>query len=56
MTYRPGTVKRDMTISLPRPRDPSNPAFNAIREDLGLLMMQEEQRFSDDERKGMARD
>ena len=50
MTYRPGTIKRDMAISLPRPRDPSDPAFNAIRKELGLLVMQEQQRFSDAER------
>ena len=50
MTYRPGTIKRDMVISLPRPRDPSDPAFNAIRKELGLLVMQEQQRFSDAER------
>ena len=50
MTYRPGTIKRDMVISLPRPRDSSDPAFNAIRKELGLLVMQEQQRFSDAER------
>jgi NitT/TauT family transport system ATP-binding protein len=52
MTYRPGTIKRDMAITLPRPRDPSDPAFNAIRKELGLLVMQEQQRFGEDERKG----
>ena len=45
-----------MTISLPHPLDPSDPAFNAIRKELGPLVTQEERRFSDDERKGMARD
>jgi NitT/TauT family transport system ATP-binding protein len=52
MTYRPGTIKRDMAITLGRPRDPSDPAFNAIRKELGLLVMQEQQRFGEDERKG----
>ena len=56
MTYRPDTIKRDMAIGLARPRDPSDAAFNAIRKELGLLVMQEQQRFSDDERKGAARD
>jgi NitT/TauT family transport system ATP-binding protein len=56
MTYRPGTIKRDIAITLPRPRDPSDAAFNAIRKELGVLVMQEQQRFSDDERKAAAHD
>ena len=30
MTYRPGTIKRDVAIDLPRPRDPSDPEFNRL--------------------------
>ena len=26
MTYRPGTIKRDQPIALPRPRDPARPS------------------------------
>ena len=48
MTYRPGTVKCDMTVALARPRDPSAPAFNALKRELGLLVMEEQQRHRDD--------
>lgn len=51
MTYRPGEIKRDMGVTLPRPRDPSDGAFNAIRKELGVLVMQEQQRLTDDERR-----
>lgn len=49
MTYRPGTVKRDITVSLPRPRDPSAPEFNALKRELGQLVMEEQQRHHTDE-------
>ena len=44
MTYRPGTVKRDMLVDLPRLRDPSSPDFNALKRELGQLVMEEQQR------------
>ena len=44
MTYRPGTVKRDVAIDLPRPRDPSDPEFNRIKRMLGEMVMEEQQR------------
>jgi NitT/TauT family transport system ATP-binding protein len=44
MTYRPGTVKLDLPITLERLRDPSSPAFNAIKKELGGLLMAEQQR------------
>lgn len=49
MTYRPGTVKRDITVALARPRDPSAPAFNALKRELGQLVMEEQQRHHTDE-------
>jgi NitT/TauT family transport system ATP-binding protein len=49
MTYRPGTVKRDLMVELPRLRDPSSPAFNALKRELGLLVMEEQQRHHDAE-------
>jgi NitT/TauT family transport system ATP-binding protein len=49
MTYRPGTVKRDMLVDLPRPRDPAAPAFNALKRELGMLVMEEQQRHHHDE-------
>ena len=50
MTYRPGTIKRDQLIALPRPRDPASPAFNALKRELGLLVMEEQQRHQQAER------
>ena len=49
MTYRPGTVKRDLLVDLPRLRDPSSPAFNALKRELGHLVMEEQQRHHDSE-------
>ena len=49
MTYRPGTVKRDIMVDLARPRDPSAPEFNALKRELGLLVMEEQQRHHSDE-------
>jgi NitT/TauT family transport system ATP-binding protein len=49
MTYRPGTVKRDIVVDLARPRDPSAPEFNALKRELGLLVMEEQQRHHTDE-------
>jgi len=49
MTYRPGTVKRDMLVELPRERDPSAPEFNALKRELGQLVMEEQQRHHNEE-------
>ena len=49
MTYRPGTVKRDMMVELPTGRDPASPAFNALKRELGQLVMEEQQRHHNDE-------
>jgi len=51
MTYRPGTVKRDQRVDIPRPRDPSGHAFNELKRELGRLVMEEQQRHADDEMK-----
>jgi NitT/TauT family transport system ATP-binding protein len=51
MTYRPGTVKRDMIVDLPRKRDPSSVKFNALKRELGQLVMEEQQRHFEDELK-----
>lgn len=51
MTYRPGTVKRDHIVQIPRPRDPASPEFNKLKRELGLLVMEEQQRHSNDEMK-----
>lgn len=52
LTYRPGSVKRDIAIEIPRPRDSSSAEFNEIKRELGILVMEEQQRFSDAERRG----
>jgi NitT/TauT family transport system ATP-binding protein len=49
MTYRPGTVKRDLIVDLPRPRDPAAGEFNALKRELGQLVMEEQQRHHHDE-------
>jgi NitT/TauT family transport system ATP-binding protein len=56
MTYRPGTVKRDLMVTLPRLRDPSAPEFNALKRELGQLVMEEQQRHHNDELKMAAVD
>ena len=52
MTYRPGTVKRVVTIPLPRPRDPGSAEFNRLEAGLTALVMEEEERHQADELKG----
>jgi NitT/TauT family transport system ATP-binding protein len=56
MTYRPGTVKRDMLVELPRMRDPAAPEFNALKRELGQLVMEEQQRHHDAEMRSAAVD
>ena len=56
MTYRPGTVKRDLLVDLPRLRDPSAPEFNALKRELGQLVMEEQQRHHNDELRAAAVD
>ncbi len=49
MTYRPGTIKRDLLVGLPRLRDPASAEFNALKRELGQLVMEEQQRHHNDE-------
>lgn len=49
MTYRPGTVKRDILVDLPRLRDPASAEFNALKRELGQLVMEEQQRHHQSE-------
>ncbi|PXX43960.1 ABC transporter ATP-binding protein [Undibacterium pigrum] len=56
MTYRPGTVKKDLIVELPRSRDPSSTGFNALKRELGQLVMEEQQRHHNDELKMAAVD
>ena len=56
MTYRPGTVKRDLLVPLPRMRDPAAPEFNALKRELGQLVMEEQQRHHNAELRAAAVD
>jgi NitT/TauT family transport system ATP-binding protein len=56
MTYRPGTVKRDILVDLPRMRDPAAPEFNTLKRELGQLVMEEQQRHHEAEIKSAAVD
>jgi NitT/TauT family transport system ATP-binding protein len=49
MTYRPGTVKRDVMVNLPRLRDPASTEFNTLKRELGQLVMEEQQRHHNSE-------
>jgi NitT/TauT family transport system ATP-binding protein len=44
LTYRPGTVKAVVPVTLPRPRDVSSPAFNELKRTLNDLVMEEQRR------------
>jgi len=56
MTYRPGTVKRDQPIALTRPRDPAANDFNALKRELAGLVMAEQERHIESERRGVTVD
>jgi NitT/TauT family transport system ATP-binding protein len=49
MTYRPGTVKRVVPVTLPRPRDPASQEFNVLERELTSLVMEEQARHQADE-------
>lgn len=56
LTYRPGTIKEDLTIELPYPRDSNSVAFNGIKRDLAEIVQAEHARFVSDERAGITLD
>jgi NitT/TauT family transport system ATP-binding protein len=56
MTFRPGTIKRDLLVTLPRPRDTSSAEFNALKRELTTLVMEEQARYSAAERASAAVD
>lgn len=47
MSYRPGTVKKDIRVDMPRLRNPTSPEFNALKKELSGLVMAEQMRFED---------
>ncbi|WP_445680902.1 ABC transporter ATP-binding protein [Radicibacter daui] len=56
LTYRPGTIKRDIRIELPYPRDSNSAAFNEIKKELAQMVHAEHDRFALDERQGLTLD
>ncbi len=56
MSYRPGRIKREVAVALPRPRDPSSAAFNEIKKELSVLVMEEQDRHRQNEARAPAGD
>ncbi len=56
MTYRPGTIKRDVAVDMPRPRDGASTEFNRLKRELSQMVMEEQQRFSQDEIRSVTAD
>lgn len=56
MTYRPGTVKLDRRVALARPRDPASAPFNELKREISALVMEEQLRHAQDERRVAAVD
>ena len=56
MTYRPGTIKKDIRVTMPHPRDPSSAEFNELKKALSLLVMEEQSRHNQEEIKAPTAD
>ncbi len=54
MTYRPGTVKRIVPVTMPRPRDPASPEFNDLKKEVSRLVMEEQARHEREEMRATA--
>jgi NitT/TauT family transport system ATP-binding protein len=44
MTYRPGKIKKEVSVTIPRQRDPSSIQFNELKKELSFLVMEEQSR------------
>ena len=49
MTYRPGTVKKIISVEIPHPRDMSSPWFINLQQELTHMVMEEQMRSQKDE-------
>jgi NitT/TauT family transport system ATP-binding protein len=49
MTYRPGTVKKIVTVEIPHPRDMNSPLFISLQKELTKMVMEEQMRYQKDE-------
>ncbi|MEQ1695091.1 MAG: ABC transporter ATP-binding protein [Hyphomicrobiaceae bacterium] len=56
MTYRPGTIKADVRVEIPRPRDGSTQPFNDLKRQLSVLVTEEQSRHEQAEMKGLTTD
>jgi len=56
MTYRPGKIKKDVSVNMPHSRDPSSAEFNDLKKELGLLVMEEQSRHNQEEIKAPVAD
>lgn len=56
MTYRPGTIKADVYVDMPRPRDSSTQPFNELKRQLSVLVTEEQSRHEQAEMKGLTTD
>ncbi len=56
MTYRPGRVKRIVTVALLRPRDTASPDFNQLKRTVSQLVMEEQALHERDERSAAGTD
>ncbi|WP_114392845.1 ABC transporter ATP-binding protein [Oleisolibacter albus] len=56
LTYRPGTVKRDVRVDIPRPRDSGTNAFNELKRELAVMVMEEQHRHEAAEQAGLTTD
>ncbi|WP_413577855.1 ABC transporter ATP-binding protein [Bdellovibrio sp. HCB290] len=56
MTYRPGTVKKDLMVDLSRPRNPAANDFNALKREISDMVMAEQNRFQDAQLRGSTGD
>jgi NitT/TauT family transport system ATP-binding protein len=49
MTYRPGKIKKQISVEMSRPRDPSSVEFNELKKELSLLVMEEQLRHNQEQ-------
>ena len=56
MTYRPGKIKKEVRVMMSRQRDPSSVAFNELKKELSILVMEEQSRHHEDQIKASTAD
>jgi NitT/TauT family transport system ATP-binding protein len=56
MTYRPGSIKKIVNVTMSRSRDPSSAEFNNLKKELSQLVMEEQSRHNQEEIKASTTD